>query len=58
MIAPGQRTTFTADAYPGETFTGTMMQVRLQPTVVQNVTTYNVIVSVPNTALKLRCSLR
>src|SRR5216110_518474 len=30
VIAPGQRTTFTVDAYPGETFTGTMMQVRLQ----------------------------
>jgi HlyD family secretion protein len=54
VIAPGQRTTFTVDAYPGETFTGTMMQVRLQPTVVQNVTTYSAIISVTNPDLKLK----
>jgi HlyD family secretion protein len=53
-IASGQRTTFTVDAYPGETFTGTMMQVRLQPTVVQNVTTYSAITSVANPDLKLK----
>src|SRR5262249_52911258 len=41
-------------AYPGETFSGTMMQVRLQPTVVQNVTTYSAIISVANPDLKLK----
>jgi HlyD family secretion protein len=54
VIAAGQRTTFTVDAYPGETFTGTMLQVRLQPTVVQNVTTYSAIISVANPDLKLK----
>jgi HlyD family secretion protein len=53
-IAPGQRSTFTVDAYPGKTFTGTVEQVRLQPTVVQNVTTYSTIISVPNPDLTLK----
>jgi HlyD family secretion protein len=53
-IAPGQRVSFHVDAYPGETFMGTMTQVRLQPTVVQNVTTYSAIIDVPNPQLKLK----
>jgi HlyD family secretion protein len=53
-IAAGQAVSFHVDAYPNETFTGTMTQVRLQPTVVQNVTTYSAIIDVPNAALKLK----
>ncbi len=53
-IQPGQSVSFTVDAYPGEPFTGETRQVRLQPTVAQNVTTYTVIVDVPNRDLKLR----
>jgi HlyD family secretion protein len=53
-IRPQQQVTFKVDAYPDDRFTGTVTQVRLQPSVVQNVTTYNVIVDVPNTALKLK----
>ena len=53
-IRPAQRVTFQVDAYPGESFTGTVAQVRLQPSVVQNVTTYSVIIDVPNRALKLK----
>jgi HlyD family secretion protein len=53
-IAARQQVTFTVDAYPGESFTGTMAQVRLQPTVVQNVTTYSAIIDVPNPELKLK----
>lgn len=53
-IAKGQRVTFRVDAYPDEVFIGTMTQVRLQPTVVQNVTTYNAIVDVPNPRLQLK----
>ncbi len=53
-IAPGQAVSFTVDAYPAERFTGVTRQVRLQPTVVQNVTTYTVIVDVPNAELKLK----
>jgi HlyD family secretion protein len=53
-IEPAQRVTFQVDAYPGQPFTGTVSQVRLQPTVVQNVTTYSVIIDAPNKALKLK----
>jgi HlyD family secretion protein len=53
-IRPGERATFQVDAYPNERFTGTVSQVRLQPNVVQNVTTYNVIIDVPNRDLKLK----
>jgi HlyD family secretion protein len=53
-IKPGQRVTFKVDAFPSETFAGTVSQVRLQPTVVSNVTTYTAIIDVPNAALKLK----
>jgi len=53
-IRPGQRATFRVDAYPTETFEGTVAQVRLQPVVVQNVTTYATIINAPNADLKLR----
>jgi HlyD family secretion protein len=53
-IRPGQHVTFRVDAYPTETFDGTVSQIRLQPVVVQNVTTYGTIVDVPNNDLKLK----
>jgi HlyD family secretion protein len=53
-IGPGQPVTFKVDAFPTETFTGTVSQVRLQPTVVSNVTTYTAIIDVPNAGLKLK----
>jgi HlyD family secretion protein len=53
-IRPAQPVTFQVDAYPDDRFSGTVSQVRLQPTVVQNVTTYSVIIDVPNAALKLK----
>ncbi len=53
-IAPGQAVTFTVDAYAGETFSGTVEQVRLNPTVESNVVTYAAIASAPNPALKLK----
>jgi HlyD family secretion protein len=53
-VRQGQRVTFTVDAFPGETFNGTVAQVRLQPTVVQNVTTYSAIVDAPNPRLLLK----
>ncbi|HEV7928687.1 MAG TPA: efflux RND transporter periplasmic adaptor subunit, partial [Nitrosospira sp.] len=39
---------FTVDAFPEREFTGTVKQVRLNPTIQQNVVSYNVIVAVPN----------
>ena len=53
-ILPGQPTTFRVDAYPGREFKGRVSQVRLQPVVVQNVTTYEAIVDVTNPDLLLK----
>jgi HlyD family secretion protein len=53
-IRPGQHVTFRVDAYPTDDFVGTVSQVRLQPVVVQNVTTYGTIIDVPNNDLKLK----
>jgi HlyD family secretion protein len=53
-IRPNQTVTFRVDAYPGEEFQGTVSQIRLQPVVVQNVTTYGTIINVPNLDLRLK----
>jgi HlyD family secretion protein len=45
--------TFTVDAYPRDEFTGQINQVRLNPTTVQNVVTYTVVVESGNAGLKL-----
>jgi len=45
---------FTVDAFPYQTFRGTVAQVRNAATTVQNVVTYNVVVSVDNPELKLK----
>lgn len=50
----GQNAVFSVDAYPGESFAGTIRQVRLAPINVQNVVTYNVVVGVDNTDLRLK----
>lgn len=47
-IRTGQTVRFTVDAYPDREFTGTVSQIRLNPTVQQNVVTYNVVVAVNN----------
>jgi HlyD family secretion protein len=52
-VKEGQTATFTVDAYPEETFTGRVEQVRLQPTLTQNVVTYDVVLRVPNEDLRL-----
>ena len=48
QIRPGQKVRFTVQSYPDQTFSGTVRQVRLQPTTVQNVVTYTVIVTADN----------
>lgn len=53
-MRPGQVVTFRVDAFPTESFTGTVQQVRLQPTTVQNVVTYQTVIDVPNQQLKLK----
>ena len=52
-VQPEQDATFTVDAYPGQTFHGTVMQVRHSPTNVQNVITYTVVIAVENPDMKL-----
>jgi len=47
-VAAGQAVSFGVDAYPGRSFTGTVRQVRLQPTVAQNVVSYTTVIDVPN----------
>jgi HlyD family secretion protein len=49
----GQKATFKVDAYPRETFTGAVSQVRMNSTVVQNVVTYDTIIDFDNPELKL-----
>ncbi len=50
----GQHVSFRVDAFPNETFSGTVQQVRLQPTTVQNVVTYQTVINVPNEQFKLK----
>jgi HlyD family secretion protein len=53
-IAAGQAVTFTVDAHPGERFTGTVSQVRLEPKIESNVVSYVTIIDVANRDLKLK----
>lgn len=56
-IKEGNRVTFTVDAYPDDTFEGTVKQVRLEATTTNNVVTYEVVISAPNADLKLKPGL-
>ena len=53
-MRPSQNVNFRVDAFPNDTFRGTVQQVRLQPAVVQNVVTYSTVIAVPNPDLKLK----
>jgi HlyD family secretion protein len=53
-VHASQPVSFKVDAYPGESFTGTVSQVRLQPVTEQNVVSYVTIIDVPNQHLKLK----
>src|SRR5438046_8569097 len=52
-IVLGQKATFTVDAFPGRVFRGEVVQIRKAPQIVQNVVTYDVVVSAENLELKL-----
>ena len=56
-VKEGDRVTFTVDAYPDDTFKGTVKQVRLEATTTNNVVTYEVVISAPNADLKLKPGL-
>jgi HlyD family secretion protein len=53
MIRSGQTVTFKVDAFPKDTFTGRVDQIRMNATVVQNVVTYNSVINFDNPDLKL-----
>jgi HlyD family secretion protein len=53
-VMVGQDVEFTVDAYPDMTFMGKVGQVRIAPINVQNVVTYDVVITVDNPDLKLR----
>lgn len=56
-VKVGERVSFTVDAYPTETFSGTVKQVRQEATTTNNVVTYEVVISAPNADMKLKPGL-
>jgi HlyD family secretion protein len=54
QIKQGIKANFTVDAFPGETFTGEISQLRLNAQTTQNVVTYSAVIDVANPEMKLR----
>src|SRR5882724_944841 len=54
MVEQAKSVKFTVDAFPGKDFDGKIQQMRLNPTNVQNVVTYNVLMDVNNPEQKLK----
>jgi HlyD family secretion protein len=52
-LRPGLPVTFSVDAFAGQKFKGTILQIRLNATMTQNVVTYTVVVSTDNSDGKL-----
>jgi HlyD family secretion protein len=52
-VEVGQKVKFSVDAFPERNFVGQVKQIRLNPTIQQNVVTYNVVVGVDNADGKL-----
>ncbi|HEV7968475.1 MAG TPA: efflux RND transporter periplasmic adaptor subunit [Candidatus Acidoferrales bacterium] len=52
-IKVGKQATFRVDSFPRETFYGTVSQVRMNATTIQNVVTYNTMVAFDNLDLRL-----
>ena len=53
-LRPAMPATFSVDAFPGETFKGTVRQIRNAATTLQNVVTYDAVIDVENSDLRLR----
>ena len=53
-VEAGQNVDFTVDAFPERTFHGEVVQVRNAPITVQNVVTYDTVIGVNNSDLKLK----
>lgn len=52
-LKTGQTASFRVDAFPNQAYEGTVRQIRLNPTTLQNVVTYDVVIDVANPDLKL-----
>jgi HlyD family secretion protein len=52
-VVKGQKATFLVDSYPGITFNGVVADIRKAPIITQNVVTYDVVITVDNSDLKL-----
>ena len=53
-LKDGMPTSFSVDAFPGENFKGVIRQIRNAPQSVQNVVTYDAVIDVDNSDLRLR----
>lgn len=53
-VVKGQRVSFSVDAFPNDTFPGTVQEIRLRPTTSSNVVNYTTIINAPNENLKLK----
>ena len=53
-VTEGKQANFRVDAYPKQFFEGTVTQVRNAPISIQNVVTYDVVITVDNRELKLK----
>jgi HlyD family secretion protein len=56
-IKVGQKSTFAVDAFPKRIFEGVVAQVRQSPQTVQNVVTYDIVITVDNRDLSLKPGL-
>ncbi|MBS1529327.1 MAG: efflux RND transporter periplasmic adaptor subunit [Bacteroidetes bacterium] len=53
-VKPGDRSTFTVDAFMNDQFKGEVRDVRLHPSVSANVVSYTTIINAPNDEMKLK----
>ena len=53
-VKPGDRSSFTVDAFINDQFGGTVKEIRLHPSVSANVVTYTTIINAPNNDMKLK----
>ena len=54
LVEQAKSVQFSVDAFPSDSFTGTIQQIRLNPVNTQNVVTYNVAIQVSNPEEKLK----
>lgn len=53
-VTKGQRAIFSVDAFPSDTFSGIVKDIRLRSSVSSNVVTYTTIIDAPNDQMKLK----